>query len=251
MITIVGGGKSVTMDELEKIQVVTPPNAGRRWWPVRHDTLIKAIKAEVVARRGWHISDIKIATTRSGGDMAGAIMFSNIKGLPPMTGMQFALGFVNSNTRRKALKLTVGTQILCCLNGMCTGTILMKEVHEDTLMLETQIELALDKYEENARSIPAMVEGLQAQYLSRTEAAGLCMLAADKRLIGYTAAGRVFKEFEKPTFKEHGKDTSWTLLNAFTYAGRKNITPVAQMETFDTFRRMLPVAPIQEEGGVN
>lgn len=240
MITVIGG-RGVTLAQLEKIEPTTPENAGKRWKPVRHADLVNTIKAEV-AERGWAVSESRYTTARKGADMAGALMFKKVAGLANINGMEFAMGFINSNDRRKALKITVGANIFICKNGLCTGTILLTKVHDHTVALAEQIKVAMDGYVDSAARISDMVERLQERALHPREAAGLCLLAADHGLIGYTAAGRVYREYKNPRFKEHGKNTSWALLNAFTYAARPNIAPTRQMEAYNSFREMLPVA---------
>ncbi len=242
MITVRGRG--ITIAELKKIEPVTPDTAGRRWRAVRHIDLVNTIVDEVTSR-GWVVGDAKYAIAREGADMAGALMFKSVKGLPTLPGMSFALGFLNSNSRRKALRLTVGVHIACCLNGMCTGTILLNRVHDHTIDLTAQIRDAMDRYEDVARGIPALIRSLQDRKLTPAEASHVVMEAGRRRLIGAAALLRVDREYRDPTFTEHGVGTSWAMLNAFTYAARPNINPTRQMEAYDAFRLLLPVADVR------
>ena len=237
MITVIRRG--MALEKVLKIEPVEPPNAGRRWKPVRHGDLINTIKGSV-KDRGWAVAEERYAVAREGADMVGALMFRNVGGLKNLPGMQFAIGFLNSNARRKALKLTVGAHIACCSNGMCTGTILLNRVHDHTVKLEGQINAALDRYEDNARSIPEMVEALRGRRLADEEASHYILEAGRRGLIGWAAVGRVDREYRAPTFPEHGTGTSWALLNAFTYAARPNIAPTRQMEAYNEFRLLLP-----------
>jgi len=237
MITVYG--PKVTLEDLHGIDPVTPKNAGRRWKPVQHGELVDAIKDEITTR-GWRISKELFTTTRDGAGMAGALLLEGVRGVEVVPGIDLAMGFLNSNARRKALHITVGGSVTCCLNGMCTGEILLNRVHDHTVDLPEEIEQAIDRYATAAQDIPETVRRLRERTLQPGEASEILMEAGRRALVGWAAVGRVDREFRNPTFPEHGRETSWALLNAFTYAARKNINPSRQMETYNTFRQMLP-----------
>lgn len=239
MITVYGSG--VSLEELRAIEPVTPPGAGRRWRPIRHGDLVDAIRDEV-ATRGWSVEEELFSTTREGADMVGALLLSGVRGAGRVPkGMRFALGFLNSNARRKALQLTVGASVLCCTNGICSGSIILNRVHDHTVDLVEEVEGAVDRYAMEASNLGSVVRSLRDRELSRGEASGVLMRAGHRGLIGWAAVGRVDAEYRNPTFSEHGRNNSWALLNAFTYAARRNIAATRQMEVYDEFRRMLPV----------
>jgi len=237
MITVHKG--SATFEDLQKITAVTPKNAGSRWQAIQHAELVTEIKQEV-ERRGWRVKDQKFSIARDGADMAGALQLTHVKDVPAVRGATLSLGFLNSNARRKALRITVGLEITCCTNGMCTGDILLNRVHDHTVDLPIEIQRALDRYTIAAQHLPSTVSKLRERRLTRAEASEVLMSAGRARLVGWTAIGRVDREYRKPTFKQHGKDTSWALLNAFTYAARKNIAPTRQMQTYNDFLTLLP-----------
>jgi len=239
MITV--HGKKTTLAELRTIEPTTPEGAGKRWKPIQHGELADAIRAEVDGR-GWRVTKELYSTARGGADMAGALMVDGVGGVDLGPGMGLSLGFLNSNARRKALQITIGASVACCTNGMCTGTILLNRLHDHTVDLPEEIRGALDRYTVAAGEIPDVVRGLRERELSPGEASEILMETARRRLVGWATIGRVDKEYRNPTFKEHGRGTSWALLNAFTYAARRNIAPTRQMETYNTFREMLPTA---------
>lgn len=239
MITVIG--KGATLTDIRKIEPATPPDAGSRWQPIPHIALIDSIKADA-GRRNWEITASQFARNESGSTLAGAFTFKRIEGLPTLPGMSYSLGFINSNDRRKALKLTVGAHIKCCANGLCTGTVLIKRLHDHTVNdLSSIIGEAIDEYSKKAANIPDMVSALQKRPLLDSEASHALVTAARAKLIGWAAVGRVYQEYQRPKFEEHGRGTSWSLLNAFTYAARRNVNPTRQMEAYDEFRQLLPV----------
>jgi len=191
--------------------------------------------------RGWKIEDAKFSTAREGADAVGAIMVRG-DNLPNIEGSTLAIGFQNSNARRKALQITVGTEIMCCTNGMCTGEILLNRMHDHSINLFDELELAVDAWGASVDEIPASIERLKEYELTDEQAAELLMRAGREGLLCWSGIGRLHKEYRKPTFGEHGKGTSWAMLNAFTYAGRKNIAPVNQMNVYNRFQSYLPQA---------
>lgn len=239
MITVHNSG--ATIEELREIEPVTPKEAGRRWKAVQHGELADTIKDEVITR-GWLIESELYSVAHDGADMAGALLLSRVGGVEEVPGVTLALGFLNSNARRKALQLTVGASVTCCTNGMCTGNILLNRVHDHTVDLVEEIEDAVDRYAMAAVGIPDVVRGLRETELMPYQANYILMKVGHQKLIGWTAIGRVDKEYRNPTFAEHGKYTSWALLNAFTYIARGHINPMKQMEAYATFRSLLPGA---------
>lgn len=237
MITVFSAG--VTPTQLKKVKLVTPPAAGSRWRGIRHTELATTIKDEVLTR-GWHIEKELYALSAKGADMAGALLLNKVRGVPDMPGMTLALGFLNSNTRRKALQLTVGASVTCCTNGMCTGNILLNRYHDHNLDLAEDVGTAIDTYVDAAAHIPAAVGKMREREITDADASEVLMEAGRQRMIGWAAIGRVDREYRNPTFAEHGTGTAWALLNAFTYTARNSITPVRQMETFAAFRAILP-----------
>lgn len=238
MITVLNGG--VTIEELRKIVPVTPVGAGRRWRPIQHGELVDVIKDEV-RTRGWLIAEERYSVAHDGADMVGALLFDHVRGAWSVPdGLRLGLGFLNSNARRKALRLTVGAEVVCCANGLCTDSILLNRVHDHTINLIDEIEVAVGKYVDAAGRVAGIVEGLQAAVISQSQASDIIMEAGRRGYIGWAAVGRVDREYRHAAFVGRWRNTSWALLNAFTFAARRNIPPIRQMETYEAFRQMLP-----------
>ena len=241
MITVCG--TLTTLDDLRNITIGTPPRAGSRWRPVAHADLVDVLLDECTLR-GWGVLDQKYAVARQGAEMAGALGVQ-IKGtdgasLDLPDGITMGLGFANSNSRRACLRLTMGATVACCTNGMVTGNILLKKKHEGSFDLVDTVADALDQYALSARAVPASIAALRSTTISPAQAADVLMEAGRRKLVGWSAIGRVDAEYNRPTFAEHGKGTSWALLQAFTFAARDNISPVRQMDTYRKFMELLP-----------
>lgn len=241
MITVYGEGN--TIEELRAVVPTTPPGAGARWRPIQHGELVDTIRDEV-AVRGWEITNEKFSLGRDGADMAGAlgIKIKGWDGGAAFEGMEMGLGFIHSNARRKALTLTVGASVACCLNGMCTGEMVLHRPHDRSVNLIDEIEQAVDGFNQHALTLPGAVAAMRETEVSPALASDILMEVGRKGMVGWAAVGRVDKEYRNPTFAEHGKDTAWALLNAFTYAARPNINPVRQMPVYNEFREMIVAA---------
>jgi len=175
--------------------------------------------------------------------MAGALLINGglARGLGMPDGVELAMGFLNNNARRRALQITVGANVSCCTNGMCTGSIVLSRVHDHTVDLVAEVEAAVDRYAVEAAGVPDVVRVLRETEISPAQASEVLMEAGRRRLVGWAAIGRVDAEYRSPTYAEHGRNNAWALLNAFTFAARPNIAPARQMGVYDAFRGLLPV----------
>jgi len=86
-----------------------------------------------------------------------------------------------------------------------------------------------------------VVEDLRNNKLRPAQADEILMEAGRNRLMPWSRIGAVDKEYRNPTFAEHGRDTSWALLNAFTHTVKRN-PPIEQMNQMNRFRALLPNA---------
>lgn len=235
MITVYGA--NTTLEDLRKVETVRPATAGSRWVGIQHGDLADAIRDEV-AVRGWEVTEEAYAVGgKDGADLAGAlgIKIKGWDGGSAFEGMGMSLGFLHSNARRRALRLTVGARIACCNNGMCTGEVIMRRQHDRSVNLIDDIEQAVDLFEQHAKALPNAITNMRETEVTPEQASEVLMAAGRNKLVGWATIGRVDEEYRNPTYAEHGKDTAWALLNAFTYAARPNINPVKQMQTYKEF----------------
>jgi len=234
-------GKNITLEELHAVELKRPDFAGQRWQGFQHGELVDIIVDEINSRK-WKVNEMKFTLSEDQADLAGAFDIS-IPALPSIPGQEYSLGFLTSNAQRRALKMVVGTKVLCCTNGMATGEIVLnlKHTHTNEDILCDAIGGAASRYLEKAREIPAMIERLRQRELPQAQASDLLMQAGHAKLLPWARIGKVDEEFRHPTFAEHGKNTSWSLLNAFTYVVKEQ-NPLSQMDRMNRFREMLPLA---------
>lgn len=241
MITVLE--EKIGLDDLRKIEPTVPADAGRRWRPIKHADLVDTLRDEIVTY-GWKVLDEQYAMGEKGAEMVGAFLIDGVRGVAMPAGVRLALGFVNNNARRRALRLTVGASVLCCTNGVCSGSIILNRAHDHSFDLADEVEAAVDRYALAALEMGDMTERLRSYTLAPATASNILMRAGREKLVGWTTIGRVDKEYRNPTFAEHGRDNSWALLNAFTYAARQYIHPTRQMDIYEKFQKMLPMASL-------
>jgi len=234
-------GENITLEQLHKVEVQRPSFAGRRWHGFQHGELVDIITDEIRSR-GWKIAEMKFSLSEDEADLAGAFQLT-IPKLEAIPGQDYSLGFLTSNAQRRALKMVVGTQVTCCTNGMATGEIILNLKHTNTNeeVLCDEIGNAAGRYLSKASEIPVLVNRLKERELPRAEASDLLLQAGHAKMLPWARIGKVDEEYRNPTFAEHGADTSWALLNAFTYVVKEQ-NPMGQMDRMNRFRELLPLA---------
>lgn len=244
-------GKSITLNQLKKVKPSIPKTlqtrfdkgytSGMLWKPIPHHVLAKIIIDEV-HRRGWKVLDSRFTLSKDQCDMAAAfdLHVPGVSSRMPK-GQSLALGLLTSNAMRRPLKLVVGTTVAVCNNGMATGEILLKKKHTLNLDLAEELPPMLDRYLKKSRAIPKIVAGLKGYKLEPEEADHLILEAGRKDILPWNRISEVDREYRNPTFPEHGRDTSWALLQAFTYC-IKATAVMSQMDRMVRFRKMLPTA---------
>lgn len=238
MITVYGA--NTTIDEVRNIPLTTPTKAGGYWKGIPHGELVDTISDEVRSR-GWKITEELYCLSKDGADLAGAFSLT-IPHLDSPEGQAYSLGFLTSNAMRRSLTMVVGTTVEVCSNGMATGEIVLCKKHTTNFDIITEVDFAVGRYLEKAKDIPALVTRLRGRDLKPVEAEHVLMEAGRAKLMPWSRIGDVDKEYHNPHHTEHGLDTSWALLNAFTYTVKRN-PPQQQMDQMNGFRALLPLAP--------
>jgi len=240
MITVFNN--NVTIEQVRDIPMVRPENVGRLWQGLPHGELVDTILEEVQGR-GWVVSDKRFSVGHDGADLVGALDFASVGDLTPPEGISFALGFQTDNRCWRALKLFVGGEVTVCTNGLVTGEIILRRKHTIGLSIKEEICKAIDSYTVSAKCMSHHVESLRQRHLSNSQWEHIVMEAGRQGVIPGSRLLRLDSEFRNPRHAEHGTNTSWTALQAYTEVVKKS--PVhAQMELINSFRAMLPVAAV-------
>ena len=240
MITVYG--EKVKVEDLRKVQVVTPKRiengqtAGTRWRGIQHGVLVESLIASMM-QRDWKINDMQFALARGGADLAGAFDVT-IPGLDAPEGQSYSLGLLTSNAMFRALRIVVGTNVAICNNGMATGEVALCRKHTTRLELFDEVNGALDRYIVQARKVKEFVSRLKSYRISNYMLNHLLCETGRSGILPWSAVGKVDKEFQDPTYPEHGKN-AWGLYNAFTQIV-KQASPIHQMDKMNKFRQLFP-----------
>ncbi len=235
MITVYGENR--TIEEVRRIPLETPVNAGRVWKGIPHGDLVDTLTRDMDGR-GWNIGESRFSVNKDGADLVGAFDLT-IPNVDSPEGTQFALGLRSDNARHHALRLYVGATVTICSNGMATGQIVLTRRHTSRFRLVEAVEYALDDYMMAARSMGSVVDGWKECELSQPRYEHILLEAGREGYIAWSKLGDVDREYRKPRFAEIGTGTSWALLNAFTWV-LKGTSPRLQMDRINGFRQMLP-----------
>lgn len=232
-------GANTSLTELRNVELEVPKKAGGFWKGVKHSTLVECILGDLIGR-GWKVLDMKFALSKDKADLAAGFELE-IPDLPDLPGQRYSLGMLTSNALRRPIKLTSGTRIMCCNNGMCTGDILLNQRHTKKMDLAAGLESAIGEFHERCGEIPALVEGYRNRELVANEADHILMELGRAGTMSWAKVGVVDEQFRNPPYEDHGTGTSWTMLNAFTEVV-KQYNPLRQMDMITEFRQQLPIA---------
>ena len=208
-------GKENTMADLKNVKMERPQGAGKFWKGIQHTELLDTMQT-AFDKRGWAYDEPKFTLQNDGARMAGAFDL-NIPELPAMDDQSYSLGFLTANDRSRSLRMSVGTTVFVCNNGMLTGDIVMQKRHTLHVSLVDEVDAALTAYSEKAAEIPKFVESLKETAIGQEGADHLLMEAGRNYVIGWKTLGEVSKEFQNPTFTDNAGESLWALYNAFTY----------------------------------
>ena len=234
-------GKKTSIEEVQRVKLERPRDAGRIWTGIPHGELINALHDEADSRN-WKRSNHQFSLSGDKADLVGAFEL-DVKDIQPPDGMKLSIGFITSNARRRALRVVVGTRVLVCNNGMAVGEILLQHKHTNRWSLYDSIGMAFDLYEDRARRIPEFVNRLKESELPSNGAAyyHVMISAGRKQIMPWQRLGLVDKEYRQPSYSEHAEETSFGLLQAFTHIAKRT-PPLHQMHQINQFRETLPVS---------
>lgn len=234
MITVCGA--NTTLDELRAIPLERPAKAGRAWQGIQHGELVDAVIDEA-SSRGWTVGDMRFSVSKDRTGMAGAVDLV-VPEIQMPTGVGLALGFLTANDRSRSVRLIVGGNVFCCLNGMARGDIVLSRRHTRAFDLYESIQGAMDEYVFAAAAMPGEVLALQNMEAPPDRTEHVLMEAGRQGIMPWTHLGEVDAQIRNPSFAEWGKGTAWTVYNAFTYVVKKS-PALAQMNRIGKFRGLV------------
>lgn len=211
----------VTREELMKMDIVRPKDAGHQWQGIHHGDLAETIIAGLETRginivsENWHVAGQNAAR------LTGSLNLE-IPNLAAPEGMAYSLGLHHGNDTCHALKFALGTQIFICSNGMVAGDFTLRRLHTSGFNLQNVVEDGLDQFMRQAPTIAPFIDDLKTRRFSENTSNYILMEAGRQHLLPWSRIGMVDKEYRNPSFPGLEPYTAWRLYNAFTYTVQKS-----------------------------
>lgn len=239
MITMLGRGNALTIEQVRKLPYKPPADAGDYFQGIPHGTLVDTIEAEI-AKRNWTVGERRFCTDNGGANLAGSWTVT-IPGQAPPDGVQFAVGVVTSNDRHRRLRLVTGANVVVCNNGLATGEILMVKKHTTGFNLAACVTDAFEQYLGHAAGLGGFIAKLKAKRLTRPTYEHCLLQAGRAGIMPWSRLGKVDGHYYQTPEKYReawGQGTAWTLLNAFTAVVKRN-PALTQMYQMNKFREII------------
>lgn len=238
MITVLGN-RTLRTSDLKEYPVKRPERAGDRWKGVHHHDLAVELEEALWSRRIGITREIWTVDP-SGQTLVGgfSVTFPDHTGLPSLNGLDYALGIRHSNDQKHALTFSAGAAVLVCLNGVVTGTWVLKRKHTTGLDLSETVGEGVDRFVEEARKVKQTVESLRVRYLPPRQVDHVLMEAGRLGIVPWSHVGKVYEEFQAPRHEEFKGRSAWCLYNAMGEIV-KHQNPARQLDSLDRFRTVL------------
>ena len=215
-----------------------PERAGSLWQGVPHQTLANRV-VESLEKRGAEVIKEKWSVDKSGYQLVGGVLL-NLPHVDKIEGQNYALGLQHSNDTKRAIKLSCGSEVMACNNGVLTGSFILTRRHTTGVNLEEEVEKGADRFFEEAMNVKQVIDDIKAVKITTRRKDHILMNAGRDGLLPWSHLGYVDKEYINPTtacFKEW-KNSGWGLYNAFNEVIKRS-SPMRQLESLNGFRELV------------
>jgi hypothetical protein len=204
----------VTREQLAALPAVIGTDTFK---PIPHIELVQTME-KVLQRRGVDIVKEQYALRRDGSRLFGTFDLN----YPGVAGTRAALGFRTANDKTMSIQIVAGLRVMVCDNLALRGDfIALKRRHTSGLVIMDEIVLAMDRYEQHARTLRTDVETLQNSALTDTEAKALLHDVFMQEAMAWRFFKNVSNEYFNPRHEEFAPRTKWSLHNAFTEVAKE------------------------------
>lgn len=220
------GSREVSRAELATLPTPTGTFTHK---PIPHAVLVDTL-TERLSARGLEIAHESLAVSASEMGIFGAFDFAP-NGHPTLPGIGGAMGFRAANDRTLAVQIVSGARIFVCTNLALSGTsIVLKRRHTRALDLASEINLALDRFEESQRVFMESITVLQEREIDDDDAKVAIFDLCYKGVIGSSLFSDVSAGYFKAEmlgYEDCLPRTAWGLHNAVTRS-LKALSPASQ-----------------------
>jgi Txe/YoeB family toxin of Txe-Axe toxin-antitoxin module len=210
----------------EFLRTLPLPEATRTHQPIPHIQIVDAL-TETLSFRHINVVRDEYAVTPDGMRCFGLLQLEY-----SYQGVQFAIGFRNSNDKSLRLAMTVGYRVFICDNLAFKGDftpVLAK--HSKSLNLIDLVSVGVDKIQRNFEPLKTQINDWHSHRLNDRDAKEViydAFLDSDLKLPRYLLPA-VHSLYFDPQIEEFKPRTLWSLSNAFTSAF-KELKPVKQFQ---------------------
>jgi hypothetical protein len=210
----------------EFLKTLPTPEATRTHQPIPHLQIVEAL-IETLTFRHIRVVRDEYAVTPDGMRCFGLLQLEH-----GFEGVQFAIGFRNSNDKSMRLAMTVGYRVIVCDNMAFKGDftpVLAK--HSKRLNLVDLVSVGVDKIQRNFEPLKAQITDWREHRLD-DRAAKACIYDAfleSPLRLPRTVLPLVHRFYFNPEVDDFRPRTLWSLSNAFTSAF-KQLGPVKQFQ---------------------
>lgn len=198
---------------------IPTPAATATWRPIAHAELVDAIEQEL-EKRGLAIRTEQYAIQRDGARLFGVMDLSREMSRE----LRASLGLRTSNDKSMAVEIAVGVKVLVCDNLAFSGDLIaLRRKHTSGFDLASEIERALDRYEEHLKVFHGKIDELKDSHLLDADAKAIIFDAFREKILPLRFFPGVSQTYFHPTpeMTDVLPRTRWGLMNAFTRSIRE------------------------------
>lgn len=235
-------GKAVEFERDQlPAEIIRPESAGARWRGVAHSDFAHEIVTGL-ERRGVEVTGDRWATMSENQVLIGSldVVPPDVEGIP---GQKFSLGVTHSNNMTKSMRITVGTTVLVCDNGVMTGEYVLKRKHTIGMNLRVEIRESLRRAVNQFEDTQRIVNGLRDRTMGELEVDHNFMEIGRRGILSWSQIGKALREYnapEHPEFLEY-KGTAWGVYQAANHIVKER-SPLSQMQSLKGLTELLAAA---------
>lgn len=184
--------KKLTIEQLARVKLVEPPDAGGLWQGVQHAALVRAI-TKTALDLGISSTYENAALSKDGADIAAVFKIgSDWTKAAEDLGFDVMLGVKNSNARRFALSLFIGLRCQKWKTALVLSESIAGRKREGRFNLTNRLNTAIADCIENLKTAPILLSCLRHKGLDAQQAESLVCRVGSEGVVPWSRAGHVY-----------------------------------------------------------